>query len=57
MSASEKANRAPKRAGVKWELWGFVSIVFGICVYPASVNLSTAFIAGGFVVFIIGRFK
>jgi hypothetical protein len=58
MNAQENTNKAPRRrAGAKWEFWGFIGIVAGICTFPASKNLATAMIAVGFIVFLVGRFK
>jgi uncharacterized membrane protein HdeD (DUF308 family) len=57
MSAASKTEKTGKRPGAKWELGGFLTIVGGICIYPASVNTAAALIAVGFVVFLVGRFK
>lgn len=57
MTAANSTKKTGRRAGAKWELWGFLSIVGGICIYPASETVATAAVGIGFVVFLIGRFK
>lgn len=46
-----------KREGSAWEATGFVLILAGGAMYSGSVEIGSASILIGFVVFIIGRFK
>ena len=57
VSLNPQSHAKVTRTGAKWEGMGFILIVIGLIMAIAGQGFGGLFMAVGFVVFIVGRFK